>query len=121
MRFDVDDTDIMPYRILPQRMESSLYNTIRLGMLRIANPLILTLEEPPNVKCYLYDEKWIFVDLVLNEFPLIVWRDFELAGRGIHEPVPCRAHVYHIMAGRLMGTVLYTIEDYLQDRLRRPQ
>jgi len=121
MRFDVDDPDVMPYRILPQRMESSLYNTIRLGMLRIANPLIVTLEEPSNVKCYLYDEKWILVDLVMNEFPLIVWRDFELADRGIHEPVSCQAHVYHIMAGRLMGTALYAIEDYINDRLRNPQ
>ena len=119
MRFDVDDPDIMPLRIFPQLMEASLYNTIRLGILRIANPLILTLDKQPNIKCYLHSNKWIFVDTILHEFPLVVWRDFDLKNRGIHEPVHCNVHVYHMMAGRLMGTGLYAVQDYINTELHK--
>jgi len=118
MRFDIDNPDIRPLRIFPQKMEASLYNTIRLGILRIANPLVLTLEKQPNIKCYLNNQRWIFVDTILHEFPLVVWRDFELKNRGIHEPVICNVYVYHMMAGRLMGTGLYAIEEYIQARLQ---
>lgn len=119
MRFDVDDPEIVPLRIFPQKMDGALYNTIRLGILRIANPLILTLDKQPNIKCYLRNDKWVFVDTIMHEFPLVVWRDFELGNRGIHEPVNCKVHVYHMMAGRLMGTGLYVIEDYINQTLHR--
>jgi len=119
MRFDIDDPDIKPLRIFPQKMQAALYNTIRLGILRIANPLEITLDKQPNIKCYLRNNKWIFVDTILHEFPLVVWRDFETRGRGIHEPVLCNVYVYHMMAGRLMGTGLYAVEEYIQAKLQQ--
>ena len=117
MRFDVDHTDISPFRILDHQIQAPLYNTIRLGMLRIANPLILRLPELHNVKCYLFDDKWICVDLISNEYPLVVWQEFDTQHRGIHEPIFCKVHVYHIMAGRVMGTALYAIENYVNTTL----
>jgi len=117
MRFDVDDPDVIPFRIFHQSIQASLYNTIRLGLLRIANPLTLILEQQPNIKYYLYTNKWIIVDLISNEFPLVVWRDFERENRGIHQPVNCKVHVYHVMAGRLMGTALYDIEKHIHNML----
>jgi len=115
--YAVDNPEVIPLRIFPQKMDASLYNTIRLGILRIANPLILTLDRQSNIKCYLRNNKWICVDTILHEFPLVVWRDFELNDRGIHEPVDCKVHVYHMMAGRLMGTGLYAIEEYINATL----
>ena len=119
MRFDVDDPDVIPFLIFPQKIQASLYNTIRLSLMRIANPLTLTLDTQPIVKCYLSNNKWILVDMLIHEFPLVVWRDFEIKNRGIHEPVACKAYVYHMMAGRLMGTALYTIEDYIHNILHK--
>ena len=87
MRFDVNDPDIIPLHIFQQKITASLYNNIRLGLLRVANPLTLTLDKQSHIKCYLSNEQWIIVDLLLDEFPLIVWRDFELKNRGLHEPV----------------------------------
>ncbi|WP_455220755.1 hypothetical protein [Kaarinaea lacus] len=72
MRFEVYDPEVIPLRIFPHKMDAALYNTIRLGILRIANPLILTLEKQPNIKCYLHKNKWVFVDTILHEFPLVV-------------------------------------------------
>lgn len=115
MRFDVNN--VQPLRIFPQKMRASTYNTIRLGILRIADPLILTLQNKPNIKCYLYRHKWIVVDTILEEFPLVVWRNFSIRNRSIHEPVDCQVYVYHMMAGRLMGTALYDIEEQLDQIL----
>lgn len=117
MRFDVDDPDIKPFRIFDHRMQASLYNNIRLGILRIANPLIITPQSLKNTRCYLYNDKWICVDLVMQEYPLVVWRDFKTQNRGIHEPIECKMHVYHIMAGRVAGTALYAMEDHINSTL----
>ena len=115
MHFDVDDPGIKPFRILDHQLTAALYNKIKLGLIRIQSPLIITPKKLRNVKCYLYNDKWICVDLITNEFPLVVWRDFKVSQRGIHEPVSCKVHIYHIMAGRVMGTALYEIEDYINE------
>lgn len=119
MRFDVDDPHIQPFRIFEHQLQAPLYNTIRLGVLRIANPLIFSPPELRNIKCYLFDDKWVCVDVISNEFPLVVWRDFKTNERGIHEPVVCKIHVYHAMAGRVMGTALYAIEKQVNTILHK--
>jgi len=119
MRFDVDDPNIQPLRIFPYKMPASMYNTIRLGILRIRDPLVLTLKRQPNIKFFLNNRRWIVMDTILFDFPLVVWRDFETKNRAIHESVNCKVYVYHMMAGRLMGTALYEVEEYLNDLLHR--
>ena len=118
MRFDVDDPDVLPFRIHHQKIDATVFNTIRLGILRLGNPLTLSLDTQPNIKCTLSDNKWVLVDLMMHEFPLLVWREFKTIDRGLHEPVHCKAHVYHLMAGRLLGTALYTLEDQIRNILQ---
>lgn len=120
MHFDPDDPELQPFRVLDYQMQATLYNTIRLGILRIANPLIVVPAEIRNVKCYLDDDKWVCVDLISDEYPLVIWKDFVLSNRAIHEPVNCKVHVYHAMAGRVMGTALYAVESYVIEKLRMP-
>ena len=102
---------------MESKIQAKQYNTIRLGMLRIDNPLVVTPSEVQNIKCYLFNDKWICVDMSSNEFPLAVWRDFNNFGRAIHDPVTCKVHIFHVMAGRIVGTVLYSLENIINKRL----
>lgn len=118
MRIETYEPNILPFRILNQKLDAQLYNTLRLGMLRISNPLTVSFEESHNFICCLSNHKWILKHKLIDEYPLVIWRDFENKNRALHEAVSCKAYVYHMMAGRLMGTSLYMTADYVTEALK---
>ena len=58
---------------------------------------------------------------LINDIPLMAWLDFQVTGRGLHEPVPCRLHLYHFHAGLLAGHAPQRLAAALEERLARRQ
>jgi len=119
MGCDNEDNFPPPLRVLELNIQASVYNTIRRGLLRLNNPLVYYPARFKRVKCIFSNATWICLDESHNDLPIVAWRDFQTKNRAIHHPVPCRAHVYNIMAGPIMGTVLYNVEEHINKTIHK--
>lgn len=110
--------EIIPIRSLPKVMQAAYYNRVRLALLRLGNPLRLELPGLHSIDVVLDDYTWMAVDRNQLDLPLLAWTDFDARQRnGLHQPVPCRMHLYHFHAGLLMGDVLDNLEFILEEQL----
>ncbi len=107
------DSDLPPIRTLPKTIDARRFNRIRLCLLRVANPLRVTLcGRVSHADMLLGDERWLCVDRQADEMPLLAWTDFRLGRRAaLNDPVPCTLHLYHSHAGLLIGPVLAALDD----------
>lgn len=113
------DRDLPPIRTLPKTIEAPRFNRIRLSLLRVANPLRVSLRgRVCHGDMLLSDEKWLCVDRQAGDMPLIAWTDFNMRERSaLNEPVLCTLHLYHTHAGLLIGPVLSALDAVLVDLL----
>ncbi len=112
--------ELSPLRTWPKVVDATCYNRVRLALRRIANPLRVTLPAHRGLEMILDDRVWLCVDALRDDQPILAWHQF--AGRdGLHEPVACRLHVYHIHGGLVMGTALEALAISLADRLAERQ
>lgn len=95
------------------------YNRVRLALSRLGNPIHLDLGETlPCLEARLCDEYWLCYDGCRDEQPVLAWTAFERAGRsGLHEPVACDLHFYHMHAGLVMGEIFESIVTELRRQL----
>lgn len=119
MKHEGDDSHLPPLRVISSNIQASVYNSIRLGLLRLNNPLVYRPPKFRSIKCILTNDKWVCLDEACNSLPIVVWREFHIKNRAIHQDVPCTAYVYHFMAGYILGTVLYDVEEYINKNIQK--
>lgn len=104
-----------PLRVLPKSIGAADYNRVRLALLRLGNPLRVSLPHHGGVDIILQRDSWVAVNNYINDLPLLAWREFNVEGRsGLHEPIECRLYFYHIQAGLIMGTALEALSERLE-------
>lgn len=107
----------VPIRALPKTIEASCYNRVLLALARFGEPLEVEL---PALRMTMRAERRVWLGRsLINELPLMAWLDFQVMDRGLHEPVPCRLHLYHFHAGLLAGHVPRCLAAALEERLGR--
>ncbi len=106
-----------PIRILPKTIDAACYNRISLALARLGDPLSVEIK-PLRMVIRVERRLWVARSLV-NEIPLMTWGDFQVGGRGLHEPVPCRVRLYHFHAGLLLGHAPQRLANALDERLGR--
>lgn len=117
MAMKLDDVPVI--KIKPAVVEAEKYNRVRLGLLRLENPLRFALPGLRGMDAVITDKAWICVDRTLYDLPVLAWTEFETSSRsGLHEPVTCKLYHYHVHANVIAGTVLNTVDRLLQERLR---
>jgi len=100
-------------------IDGARYNQVRLGLLRLENPLRLKLTGLRGMDIILDNHAWVCVDRTMYDLPVLAWTDFEYADRnGLHEPVHCQLHFYHIHADLIIETVLATMTSVLTQLLK---
>jgi len=94
------------------------FNQIRLALLRISNPLQLEL---PDMKCLdiiLNYQYWLCIDSCMGGRPVLAWTKFEDSHRSaLNDPVACELRLYHVHGGLVMGKVIESIGQVLQQKL----
>jgi len=86
--------ELTPMRSLPKSVDAKYYNRVRLALLRLANPLRVSLDALGDADIILADREWLCVDRSRDDLPLLAWRDFEFRERaGLHKPVQCTLHL----------------------------
>lgn len=101
----------------PKVVPAASYNRIRLALARTRGSLQVELPQL-RLKLEFQRRVWVGRSLV-NDTPLLVWTEFETRARALHEPVPCRLHLYHFLAGLMMGSALDAACDVLEGRRSR--
>lgn len=117
MSMKLDDVPVI--KIKPAIIEAEKYNRVRLGLIRLENPLRFALPGLRGMDVIINDKAWICVDRTLYDLPVLAWTEFETGERaGLHEPINCKLYHYHVHANVIAGTVLNTVDRLLQERLR---
>lgn len=117
MAMKLDDVPVI--KIKPAIIEADKFNRVRLGLLRLENPLRFALPGLRGMDVIINDKAWICVDRTLYDLPVLAWTEFETLDRmGLHDPVRCKLYHYHVHANVIAGTVLNTVDRLLQERLR---
>ena len=112
-----DPRTYVPIRILPKMIDAACYNRISLALARLGDPLSVEIRA---LRMIIRVERrlWVARSLI-NEIPLMAWLNFQVSGRGLHEPVPCQVRLYHFHASLLMGHAPQLLANNLDERLER--
>lgn len=101
-------------------MAAATYNRIRLALLRLGNPLRLSLTGLRTLEMVLEKDAWVCVDASLNDHPILAWVQFQVADRkALHEAVECRLFTYHAHAELMESQVIEKTAAMLRHRLRK--
>lgn len=106
-----------PLKVQPRELAKEDYNAIRLGILRLGNPLTLDIDDIRGLQCFLGDEAWIFIDPYINEMPLLAWTNF-MPRESINAPITCELRLYHMHAGLLISKSLDALQSTIHALLR---
>lgn len=101
-----NERDIQPIRTFSKFIDAADFNTVNLALLRIGEPLTFPLKRLPLIEVSLSKRRWLCAQGSGQHIQLLAWTDFECTDRGLHEPVACNLHLYHVHAGLIMGKAL---------------
>ena len=89
---------------------------MRLGILRLNNPLHIELEGIRGMRCILDDNAWIFLDSYIGDLPLLAWTKFQPRDT-ITTSIACELRLYHMHAGLLISKSLDALQNAIHDLL----
>lgn len=111
--------DYPALRAMPQSIEASICNHVRLALRRIGCPLRVEVPGHRGLEVIRDDDVWLCVDANADDQPVLAWRAFSGHGRdNLHEPVTCSLELYHRYAGLVMGSALDALDEAVSARLR---
>ncbi len=109
---------LQPLHRLTKVIPAQDYNRVRLALSRLGNPLRIPLEGMRCLEMILEDKFWFCLDTCKSDCPVLAWAAFDTSGRSaIHESVSCELRFYHVHSGLVMGEVLETMGNVLQQRM----
>ena len=99
-------------------IDAGRFNRIRLALLRLGSPLRVPLTGLRGMDIIVDNKAWVCVDRTLYDLPVLAWTDFGFTERpGLHKPVNCVLHFYHVHADLITETVLATLVQALSEQL----
>jgi len=99
-------------------IDANRFNQVRLALLRLGSPLRIPLTGLRGMDIIVDGKAWVCVDRTLYDLPVLAWTDFEYVERpGLHDPVTCLLHYYHVHADLITETVLATLVQALGAQL----
>ncbi len=112
------NVELPPMRILPKEIEATTFNLVRLALLRVADPLRVSLTDHRCLDVILSQQQWLCVDSCAEDQPILAWREFDMHHRdALHQPINCKLYLYHMHAGLVMGTARDCLAQVLTDLL----
>jgi hypothetical protein len=112
------NVELLPLHIMPKVIEAATFNLARLALLRVANPLRVSLTDHRCLDIILSQQQWLCVDACSEDQPILAWREFDMLRRdALHQPINCKLYMYHMHAGLVMGTARDSLAQVLTDLL----
>ena len=108
-----------PIRVMPKTIPATVYNHIRLALLRMGAPVCIELSTHRGLIVILENHLWRCIDTTNGDRTIMIWQSFGSHAReAIHEPVSCELSLYHMHAGLVMGSVLDELSDIVAKQLQ---
>lgn len=105
-----------PLRIFPKKIEAACYNRARLALLRLENPLRVTLQKHRGLDVILSNVNWLCVDSFAEDQPVLAWCDFKVHARNnLHRPIATNLWLFHSCSGLIMGSALDDLHQSLNE------
>lgn len=111
----VNSSETSSLRTVAKTIDAGYYNRVRLGLLRLGDPLRIELPEL-HVEVVFRHEYWACISKE-TQSPLLLWSDFNAQRDALFAPVTCTLHLYHVHAGLLAAIALEATHDILRQRL----
>lgn len=111
----INSSETSSLRIVSKTIDAGYYNRVRLGLLRLGDPLRIELPEL-HVEVVFRDQHWACISKE-TQSPLLLWTDFNGRRDALFAPVACTLHLYHVHAGLLAAIALEATHDILRQRL----
>lgn len=111
----VNSSEPSSLRTVIKTVDAGYYNRVRLGLLRLGDPLRIKLPEL-HVEVLFRDQYWACISKE-TQSPLLLWTDFNAQRDALFAPVTCTLHLYHVHAGLLAAIALEATHDILCQRL----
>jgi len=105
-------------RVQSRELAKEDYNAVRLGILRLGNPLRLELEGIRGVYCILDNNAWVFLDGYIRDLPLLAWTNFK-PRESINASITCELRLYHMHAGMLISKSLDALQNTIRGLLEK--
>lgn len=111
--------DVPAHKVETTYIEAARFNRVKLALLRLDNPIRLSLPGLKGMDVILEEETWVCVDRTLYDLPVIAWTDFDVLQRdNLHKPILCKQLLYHVHASVIIESVLSSMDFLLDERLR---
>lgn len=105
-----------PLRIFPKKIEAACYNRARLALLRLENPLRVTLQRHRGLDVILSNVNWLCVDSFAEDQPVLAWCNFKVHARSnLHRPIATDLWLFHSCSGLIMGSALDDLQQSLNE------
>jgi len=105
-----------PLRIFPKKIEAACYNRARLALLRLENPLRVTLQKHRGLDVILSNVNWLCVDSFAEDQPVLAWCNFKVHARSnLHQPIATDLWLFHSCSGLIMGSALDDLHQSLNE------
>lgn len=110
--------ELPAYSRMHATIDATHFNLVRLGLLRLEQPLRIALPNLRGLDLLIEPDAWVCVDRTLNDVPVVAWVDFAALGReSLVAPIACQLWSYHSHGDTIVATILADITDYLTPRL----
>jgi hypothetical protein len=106
-----------PIRVRTRLLAKEDYNAVRIGILRLGNPLHVEIRGIKGLECFLDDHAWVFIDNFINDLPLLAWTGFE-PRESINAAITCELRLYHMHAGLLISRSLDALQTTIRTLVR---
>ena len=114
----IQDIEMLPLRIMPKEIDASTFNLARLALVRLANPLRVSLADHRCLEVIVSQQQWVCVDACQDDQLIMSWREFDIQHRAaIHEPINCKLYLYHTHASLIMGSACDGLATILNELL----
>lgn len=112
--------DMPALEAYPHRVPARTYNAWRRYALRHGPAVRVELRDVPPMAVEVEGDKWVCVDVSLNDAPVIAWSEFLSSDRTLVDPVPCVVTHFHFGASAIRDRVLADLAIELEARITRP-
>jgi len=105
-------------RTVPASINAELYNLIKLATIRIETPLRVRLPGLRTIDMVINKNTWVCLDRAMYDLPALAWTNINEERRdGLHKPVECQLHYYHIHANISASKILDSLYAVLEEML----
>lgn len=103
--------------VRPHTLSAGHYNDLRLGLLRLGEPLRLRLPWIKGLGAIIDHHAWVAIDRMFNDQPLFALTGFQRRHDALHEPVACEVRILHFRADLILEHAIDGMREAMAEAL----